>query len=127
ASGLIRAPPLLGDLHHRVSRGSERQPGIIVGLRLPTSPRSLKEVLAVPGDIDRPVSRGCNLLIRDGAHPVLGVDDLVELLSFALGPPPRQLSNRTSAQGVTIEAALAQSEASVGETLADLIRRQLSE
>ncbi|MCA1736010.1 MAG: DNA-processing protein DprA [Actinobacteria bacterium] len=86
-----------------------------------------KEVLAVPGDIDRPVSRGCNLLIRDGAHPVLGVDDLVELLSFALGPPPRQLSNRTSAHGATIEAALAQSEASVGETLADLIRRQLSE
>ncbi|MGI8516655.1 MAG: hypothetical protein ACR2NT_16295, partial [Acidimicrobiia bacterium] len=42
ASGLIRAPPLLGDLHHRVSRGSERQPGIIVGLRLPTSPRSLQ-------------------------------------------------------------------------------------
>ena len=35
---------MLGDLHHRVSRGSERQPGIIAGLWLPTSPRSLKKI-----------------------------------------------------------------------------------
>ena len=39
-------------------------------------------VLAVPGDVDREASVGCNLLIRDGAIPVLGADDLVEALSL---------------------------------------------
>lgn len=46
-----------------------------------------REVLAVPGDIDRPTSEGCNLLIRDGAIPVLGPEDLVEAISLILGPP----------------------------------------
>ena len=44
-------------------------------------------VFAVPGDVRRESSRGCNLLIRDGAHPVLDPDDLVEELSLVLGPP----------------------------------------
>lgn len=38
-------------------------------------------VFAVPGDVDRSTSRGCNLLLRDGAHPVLDPDDLVAELS----------------------------------------------
>jgi DNA processing protein len=46
-----------------------------------------RDVLAVPGDIDRPSSEGCNLLIRDGAVPVLGPQDLVEAVSLVLGPP----------------------------------------
>lgn len=41
-----------------------------------------RAVFAVPGDVDREASVGCNLLIRDGAIPVLGVDDLVEGLSL---------------------------------------------
>jgi len=40
-----------------------------------------------PGDVGREASVGCNLLIRDGAVPVLGPDDLVEALSFIVGPP----------------------------------------
>ena len=44
-------------------------------------------MFAVPGDIDRPTSQGCNLLIRDGAIPVLGPDDLIEAVSLILGPP----------------------------------------
>ena len=48
-----------------------------------------REVLALPGDIDRDTSVGCNLLIRDGAHPVLGPDDLIEALSLLTGTPPR--------------------------------------
>jgi DNA processing protein len=46
-----------------------------------------RPVFAVPGDVDREASVGCNLLIRDGAVPVLGADDLVEGLSLlsALG------------------------------------------
>ena len=50
-----------------------------------------RTVFAVPGDVDRPASMGCNRLIRDGAHPVLGVDDLIEELSLVLGAPvPRR-------------------------------------
>lgn len=37
-----------------------------------------REVFAVPGDVDRPTSEGTNRLIRDGAWPVFGCDDLVE-------------------------------------------------
>jgi DNA processing protein len=47
-----------------------------------------REVMAVPGDIDRSTSVGCNLLIRDGAHPITGLDDLVETIEFWLGPAP---------------------------------------
>lgn len=47
------------------------------------------EVLAVPGDIDRPSAVGANLLLRDGAHPVLSAEDLVATLELALGPAPR--------------------------------------
>ena len=39
-----------------------------------------REVLAIPGDINRATSRGCNELIRDGAMPVLGTADLLEIL-----------------------------------------------
>ncbi|MBV8301181.1 MAG: DNA-protecting protein DprA [Candidatus Dormibacteraeota bacterium] len=37
-----------------------------------------REVLAVPGSIRSPQSRGTNLLIRDGARPYLGPEDLVQ-------------------------------------------------
>lgn len=86
-----------------------------------------REVLVVPGDIDRPVSMGTNLLIRDGAHPVLGAEDLVELLSFVMGPPPLGLPSHRSTLDESIETALARTDAPVGETLAGLIRRQLGE
>lgn len=46
-----------------------------------------RPVFAVPGDVGRSASVGCNLLIRDGAIPVLEPDDLVEALSLVLGPP----------------------------------------
>jgi DNA processing protein len=46
-----------------------------------------RPVFAVPGDVRRATSEGCNRLIRDGAHPVLDPDDLVEELSLVLGPP----------------------------------------
>ncbi len=46
-----------------------------------------RPVFAVPGDVDRIASEGCNRLIRDGAHPVLGAEDLVEELSLILGAP----------------------------------------
>ncbi len=47
-----------------------------------------RTVLAVPGDVQRATSRGCNMLIRDGAYPVLDVDDFITSLTFVLGLPP---------------------------------------
>lgn len=47
-----------------------------------------RDVLAVPGDVDRATSVGTNLLIRDGAIPVMGADDLVEAVTLIMGPPP---------------------------------------
>ena len=37
-------------------------------------------IYAVPGDVDRPTSEGTNALIRDGAFPIFGPDDLAEVL-----------------------------------------------
>ena len=63
----------------------------VKGGALITAARALEQgrtVLAVPGDLQRATSRGCNMLIRDGAYPVLDVDDFVTSLTFVLGPPP---------------------------------------
>lgn len=46
-----------------------------------------RPVFVVPGDVDRTASEGCNRLIKDGAHPVLGPADLIEELSLVIGPP----------------------------------------
>ena len=46
-----------------------------------------RPVFVVPGDVDRSASEGCNRLLRDGAHPVLGSADLLEELGLVLGPP----------------------------------------
>ena len=50
-------------------------------------------VMAVPGDVDRPTARGANLLIRDGAHPVLDAEDLVAFVSTATGIEVQQTTS----------------------------------
>jgi DNA processing protein len=45
-----------------------------------------RPVFVVPGDVDRSASVGCNRLIKDGAHPVLGADDLIAELELVVGP-----------------------------------------
>ena len=62
-----------------------------------------RQVFAVPGDIGRASSAGCNLLIRDGAFPVHDSDDLLESIELVLGPPPR--SGRGEKQPVSAEDA----------------------
>lgn len=42
-----------------------------------------KEVMAVPGNITSPLSRGCNKLIADGATPVLSAQDVLDRLGIA--------------------------------------------
>lgn len=59
-----------------------------------------RPVFVVPGDVDRAMSEGCNRLIRDGAHPVLGSDDLLEELSLIIGEP---VSVSDSSHGIPSE------------------------
>jgi DNA processing protein len=71
--------------------------------------RQGRHVFAVPGDVDRPSSRGCNLLIRDGAIPVLDPDDLTQGLSLVLGPPtdsPEVRGGSLPAEAETLMAAV---------------------
>lgn len=39
-----------------------------------------REVFAVPGNINQPMSQGCNKLIRQGATPCTGLDDVLSVL-----------------------------------------------
>ncbi|MBM4016281.1 MAG: DNA-processing protein DprA, partial [Planctomycetes bacterium] len=69
-----------------------------------------RDVLAVPGPIDAPTSRGTNRLIRDGAHPLLELDDLALLLpplprSGGAAPASDDLST-AAASDATLLAAL---------------------
>jgi DNA processing protein len=59
-----------------------------------------RTVLAVPGDVDRQASRGCNLLIRDGAVPVLDPEDLIEAVSLIVGPPATRPAPEAQASSV---------------------------
>lgn len=69
-----------------------------------------REVFAVPGDVDRRTSTGTNLLIRDGAVPVLGSDDLIEALSLVLGPPPGSVSEGETHLELTVPGGAASVE-----------------
>jgi DNA processing protein len=76
-------------------------------------------VMAVPGDIDRETSVGCNLLIRDGAVPVLAPDDFVEAVSLVLGPPaPAGPGGRHSPEDLHRAASLPLSGATLDEAAA---------
>jgi DNA processing protein len=92
-----------------------------------------KSVFAVPGDIDRETARGCNLLLRDGAHPVLGPDDLVEALSLVPGlapptPPQRILADmppwfeHIGSAGISVDDLAAAADLALPMLLADLGR-----
>jgi DNA processing protein len=41
-----------------------------------------KDVFALPGKITSPMSRGCNLLLKQGAHPLLEPQDILDLLNL---------------------------------------------
>lgn len=43
-----------------------------------------RDVFAVPGNINVPTSEGANRLIRDGAHPLLDAQDVLEALNLEL-------------------------------------------
>jgi DNA processing protein len=86
-----------------------------------------RPVFAVPGDVDRSTSEGCNRLIRDGAHPVLGSSDLLEELSLVIGPPASvaDTTHGIPADGVQIGELPALWSMTVTETLVKLGRLEL--
>ena len=49
-----------------------------------------KELLAVPGDINRPLSAGCNALIKQGANPYTSPEDVLNILF----PAPKKRKNQ---------------------------------
>lgn len=58
-----------------------------------------RTVVAVPGSIHSPTSRGCNRLIHQGARPITGVTDLAEEL-VAAGLLPLTSGTSTTPHGV---------------------------
>jgi len=49
-----------------------------------------RPVMTVPGNIDRPSSVGSNLLLRDGAIPILETDDVLHCLNLVTLPARRE-------------------------------------
>lgn len=50
-----------------------------------------KEVFVVPGNITSPLSAGCNALLKQGAHPVTQVEDVLEVIAPELLAPQTML------------------------------------
>jgi DNA processing protein len=88
-----------------------------------------RPVLVVPGDVDRPASVGCNRLIKDGAHPVLGVADLLADLELILGRPPIDpppAEGESPSTGVAVDDLPGLWGCSPGEALARLARLEVA-
>jgi len=98
-----------------------------------------REVLAVPGPITSPVSAGTNALIRDGATPLLELDDLLRHYADAIHPPPagpqsaaapppleRRLLNALQVEPLQTEQLVERSGAPVVEALDALSALELS-
>lgn len=86
-----------------------------------------RPVFVVPGDVDRITSEGCNRLIRDGAHPVLGSSDLLEELGLVIGPPASvtDTTHGIPTDGVSIGELPGLWSMTVTETLVKLGRLEL--
>ncbi len=87
-----------------------------------------RPVFVVPGDVDRLSSEGCNMLIRDGAHPVLGSGDLIEELGLIVGPPKPTAESvpvDIPQSGLTVDELTAHWTLSVSETLARVGRLEI--
>ncbi len=89
-----------------------------------------RPVFAVPGDIGREASEGTNQLIRDGAIPIFGAEDLIAELSLLTGTA--EAGSMASSHGglpeagVDIEDLPALWECSIKEALARLGRLEIA-
>ncbi len=89
-----------------------------------------RPVFAVPGDIGREASEGTNQLIRDGAIPIFGAEDLIAELSLLTGTAAAGslASSETGLPeaGVDIEDLPGLWDCSIKEALARLGRLELA-
>lgn len=51
-----------------------------------------RDVFVVPGNITSPMSAGCNNLIKQGAHPITCIEDVLEVIAPSLLQPQTALS-----------------------------------
>jgi DNA processing protein len=99
------------------------------------------DVLAFPGDVERPKAAGCNALIRDGATLVRSAADVLEAMGIvrptgdlsaraATQPPLDRLSAKLLALLANgpqeLDELVARSEAQPGEILAALIALEIA-
>ena len=63
-----------------------------------------REVFAIPGSVDNPLSRGCHALIRDGAKLVESVVDVIEELAYPGGLRGPPASSEPAASDDSVDA-----------------------
>lgn len=61
-----------------------------------------KDVFVVPGNITSPLSAGCNLLLKQGAAPVMSAEDILEVIAPELLNPQTQLALGSNSLQTTI-------------------------
>ncbi|MBD5634535.1 MAG: DNA-protecting protein DprA [Candidatus Eremiobacteraeota bacterium] len=99
------------------------------------------EVLAYPGDVDRPKAAGCNALIRDGAILARGPDDVLEAIGLAPAgnaerrlrpaqlaaytPVERRILNRLAEGPNDFDTVALEANASPGEVAAALVTLEI--
>ena len=79
-----------------------------------------RDVFAVPGSPADPRAQGCNKLIKDGAHLVQSVEDILEVLSSDLSrmlEAPKALDYMTKATPIMDDADLDQARLDIREML----------
>lgn len=83
-----------------------------------------KEVFAVPGNITSPLSAGPNLLLQQGAHPALSVNDILAVVASSIEASTQSALPLNASPNETAIITLLQS--GVGEADALLAASQLS-
>jgi DNA processing protein len=99
------------------------------------------DVLAFPGDVDRPKAAGCNTLIRDGAILVRDADDVLAHLGLTRDPAPSELEQAPpradplerrivaalAGGPVDFDGLLATTAASTADLIAALVRLEMDD
>ncbi len=83
-----------------------------------------REVFAVPGDLERPTSAGCNRLIADGAHPIVDLGELSEMLGWVRATQVQQ-GSILGESPIDLETAVADAGLSAVEVLRRLGHAEL--
>lgn len=101
------------------------------------------DVLAYPGDVDRPLAAGCNALIRDGATLVRDAGDVLEALGYADRVPEKCVPDGAAGADVhdplqraiivalgagprAVDDLVATTEANPGDVLAALMHLEIA-